>query len=109
METLAKFNNQEEARIAMSYLRANGIDAALADADTFATIPNVGMGATMLRLQVPEPQIEEARALLDSVQDGSAAFSGEQLDEMDDFGEPEDKSDSDDPLLFCFAALSNNC
>lgn len=82
--------SQEEARIALSYLRANGIDAELADANTYSTLPHVGMGITMLRLVAPEEEVQEARQLLDSVNAGETAFTGDYLD--DEFiGRPDDK------------------
>ncbi|NHK27357.1 hypothetical protein FF098_005520 [Parvularcula flava] len=90
MQTLAKYLNQEEARIALSYLRANDVDAELADANAYsAAYPNLAMGATMLRIMVPKHQFEAAQTLLKTVSSGEAEFDGEDYDD-EFYGEPED-------------------
>lgn len=99
MQELQKYNNQEEARIALSFLHANGIDADLEGTETFSTMPHVGIGATLLKLVVPESQHAEARRLLDDVSLGSSSL---ETDESFDYGEPEEATNpmpSQRPML----------
>ena len=88
MVELQKFNNQEEARVALGYLHANGIDAELEGAETFSTMPHVGMGATILRLVVPKAQLAEARRLMADAAEGANALDGGESEY--DYGDDEE-------------------
>jgi len=63
MQTIRTFSNMAQAGIAWSVLKAAGIDAALADENAFTLGPQyVPWG---VRLQVPEPDADEAKRVLD--------------------------------------------
>ena len=97
MQTLAKFLNQEEARIALSFLHANGIDAELEGTETFSAMPHVGMGATLLRMVVPEDQLNEARKLMADAAEGANDLGGEDSDY--DYGDAEDLTEPENDLV----------
>ncbi|GEM_PF-1786035 len=64
MKTIAKFQNQEEARIALTFLLSQEIHAFLPDSETFGNLPSLAFGLSGFRLMVPDDEAEKALALL---------------------------------------------
>ncbi len=64
MKTIAKYQSPEEARIALSFLQANGIHAFLPGSETLANFPPLAYGVTGYQLMVPEDEYDKALALL---------------------------------------------
>lgn len=65
MITIREFTNQIEAALIQSLLKDNEIDSILADENARAWVgaPNL----VPIRLQVPEEQVEQAKALLTEI------------------------------------------
>lgn len=61
MKVILRTHAIQEARIIVGFLRANGVDAALLDGETFSTLPVVGG----VRVAVDEDQAHKARLLLE--------------------------------------------
>ncbi len=64
MKTIAKFQNPEEARIALTFLQAQDIHAFLPDSETFGNLPYLAFGLSGFRLMVPDDEVEKALELL---------------------------------------------
>ncbi len=82
MKTIAKFQNQEEARIALAFLQAREIHAFLPDIETMSNLSSLAFGLSGYRLMVPDDEVEKAQELLANLP---------QMDEGTD--QEEDKSD----------------
>jgi hypothetical protein len=67
--TICTFTNQAEAGFCASFLQAHGVDAVLLDEGSFAW--NFAGHSIPIRLQVPEEQVEAARACLASATSGT--------------------------------------
>lgn len=91
MQLIQKYLNPDEAQIACSYLRANGINAEVEGAHSQGAMPHVGMGATMLRVVAPASQVEDAKALLADATSADPA-KGDVFPQDYDFGEPESEN-----------------
>ena len=74
MKVIKRTHNQQEAKIIVGFLNAQGIDAALLDGEINAVLPVVPGG---VRIAVPEEQEAEARTLLHNAQAGGAAITEE--------------------------------
>lgn len=72
MKTIKRIKDQQEAKIIISYLRANGIDAEILDGAINSVLPVMPGG---VRIAVPEHQESEAIGLLELAQSGGAAIS----------------------------------
>ncbi len=70
MKIVAKFLNSEEAKIARGYLAANGIAAILAGEESLSVMPHISMGGANHALMVEDDDFEQAKALLNSVEEG---------------------------------------
>lgn len=69
MKTIKRTHNQQEAKIIVSFLNANGIDAELLDGHINAVLPVVPGG---VRIAVPDDQEDQARRLLEEADAGTA-------------------------------------
>ena len=74
MKVIKRTHNQQEAKIIVGFLNANGIDAELLDSAINSVLPVVPGG---VRIAVPEAQEAEARTLLHNAQAGGAAITDE--------------------------------
>lgn len=73
MTTIREFTNQIEAAIIQSLLKDNEIDSILADENARAWVG--AQNLVPIRLQVPEDQVEQAKALLTEF-DNAAPITG---------------------------------
>ena len=78
LEEVAIFNSLEEANVAVGFLRANDIDASLADAHMTGLSP---LGAVVRprghTVVAPRGQADDARHLLREVAEGSHSIEGD--------------------------------
>ena len=72
---VASFNYRQDAELAVSFLLANGVEAAVFADDCGGTDPRVGFGSRA-RVMVPEGRAELATTLLDQAS-GAPAEGGE--------------------------------
>jgi hypothetical protein len=63
---IATFTDLGVARVAQSFLKANGVDALLPDEMVLATQPFLGLSQGGYRLLAPERQRAQAEALLET-------------------------------------------
>ena len=64
MKVIKRTHNQQEARIIVSFLNANGVEAELLDGETTTLLPVVGG----VRVAVPEDQEPKALSLLRNIE-----------------------------------------
>ena len=69
MKTIATFLNPEEAKVARSFLIANGISASIAGEESLSVMPHIGMGAKSYQLVVEDAYELTAKRLLAEVED----------------------------------------
>ena len=74
MKVIKRTHNQQEAKIIVGFLQANGIDAELLDAAINSVLPLVAGG---VRIAVPEDQEPKALSLLNNADAGDIPPSGE--------------------------------
>ena len=67
MKVILRTHVQHQAKVIVSFLRANDIDAHLLDGETSTLLPVVGG----VRVAVPDEQEAKALALLDEIENGS--------------------------------------
>lgn len=70
---IAKFPDAAEARIALGYLRAEGIEARLPDEAFLSVHPELGLSKGGHRIEVASGQARRARQLLDATNEAQAA------------------------------------
>ncbi len=68
MKNLCSFINPEEARVAKSYLEANGIDAFVTGEESLSVMPHIGMGAEAYQLFVHDEDHYRAKGLLEAIE-----------------------------------------
>jgi hypothetical protein len=68
--TVATIYDPEEAHVACGFLRANGVDALLGEAQTLSTLPLHRIALGGYRILAPSNQAHAARMLLASVDEG---------------------------------------
>jgi hypothetical protein len=66
---VAAFSTETEARVCVSYLRAHGVEAALADEMIFSVLPFLSPGKKGFRVTAPAEQARLAAELLAAVAD----------------------------------------
>ena len=72
MKTVAAFLNPEEAKVARSFLVANGIDAFISGEESLSVMPHIGMGAKSYQLMVDDEDEPMAKRLLDEIEENAA-------------------------------------
>lgn len=78
---VAAFHDPEEAVVAYSFLRANGVEAELADTATLAALPTHRVALGGQRVMVPAASLAIARRLLAEVREDSVP-AGYEVDDM---------------------------
>ena len=68
MKTIAQFLNPEEARVAKSYLAANGVDAIISGEESLSVMPHLGMGTKGFQLMVADDDIALSQDLMRQVE-----------------------------------------
>lgn len=68
MKILKRMHNQQEARIIVSYLQSNGVDAQLLDGEMHTILPVAGG----VRIAVPDEQLDLAETLISRANAGDA-------------------------------------
>lgn len=74
MKVIKRTHNQQEAKIIVGFLQANGIDAELLDGAINSVLPLVAGG---VRIAVPEEQEPKALSLLNNADAGDVPPNGE--------------------------------
>ncbi|MHA7870833.1 MAG: putative signal transducing protein [Hyphococcus sp.] len=74
MKVIKRTHNQQEAKIIVGFLQANGVDAELLDGAINSVLPIMPGG---VRIAVPEDQEPKALSLLKNVEDGELSASGD--------------------------------
>jgi len=73
MKVIKRTHNQQEAKIIVGFLQANGVDAELLDGAINSVLPMPGG----VRIAVPEDQEPKALSLLKNADAGDMSASGE--------------------------------
>jgi hypothetical protein len=71
MARIDRFTTRAQAELACGLLTANGFDAIVLSDDAGGMRPDIGFGIGGTVVVVPDPQLEQALALLDAVYEGS--------------------------------------
>jgi hypothetical protein len=80
MARIRRFLSRVDAEMAASMLLANGIDAYVMNDDSGGMHPNLAFGLGTSEVIVPDEQLAEATALLDTAQGGSEVGPDEATD-----------------------------
>lgn len=73
MKVIKRTHNQQEAKIIVGFLQANGVEAELLDGAINSVLPMPGG----VRIAVPEDQEPKALSLLRNAEAGDVSVSGE--------------------------------
>ncbi|MCI5046160.1 MAG: DUF2007 domain-containing protein [Aquisalinus sp.] len=77
MITIATFLNPEEAKVARSFLVANGIEASILGEESLSVMPHIGMGAKSYQLIVDNDDEATAKGLLADVEEAHSDIEDE--------------------------------
>lgn len=77
MITIITFLGPEEARVARSYLAANGISALLKGEESLSAMPHLSMGAQSWQLMVSDDDAPQAKRLLAIVEQQASPSQGQ--------------------------------